>query len=264
MSRGVVILLCNLTDAAAVPWVRNGYEVVMVDPQHPAGVHRHFQVTRIGATVHGAIPHLMPYISAGRVVFVMGFPVCTDAAVSGTPQWGKKFKADKYFQHKAVMLPEQCQMVGMMAGCPWVWENPVSIFASIFGKPQHTFDPWEYTQIEATDDYWKGTCLWSSEDFVMPPRCPVQRHTDAVSLARRLLGNKRRTKANVIRKLREMDLSHPALPLMVADYPDDRIHLCSPGEERGNIRSASPRGFCEALYEANAPHLRGQQLLEAA
>lgn len=41
------------------------------------------------------------------------------------------------------------------------------------------------------------------------------------------------------------------------DYPDNRIHIASPGDERGNIRSATPRGFAQAVFFSNAPHLRG-------
>jgi hypothetical protein len=35
--------------------------------------------------------------------------------------------------------------------------------------------------------------------------------------------------------------------------PDDRIHKCPPGDERANIRSATPRGFSFAVCEANDP-----------
>jgi hypothetical protein len=223
MNRGVVILLCNLTDAAALPWIRGGYEVVMVDPQHPAGVHRDWLVTRIGATVHGAMSHLIPYIRSGRVVLVAGFPPCTDVAVSGSRWFAAKGAKDKHFQTRAALVAEQCRMVGMACGCPWLFENPVSVFSSIFGKPDHVFHPHQYTQLCAEDNYTKTTCLWTGGGFRMPAPCP--------------------------------DLT--------LGPPDDRIHKCPPSEERANIRSASPRGFCEALYEANAPHLRGR-LLEAA
>jgi len=35
--------------------------------------------------------------------------------------------------------------------------------------------------------------------------------------------------------------------------PDDRIHKCAPGPDRANIRSATPMGFAQAVFEANAP-----------
>lgn len=43
--------------------------------------------------------------------------------------------------------------------------------------------------------------------------------------------------------------------------PDDRIHKCPPGPERHNIRSATPLGFAQAVFEANAP---ARMLLNAA
>lgn len=34
--------------------------------------------------------------------------------------------------------------------------------------------------------------------------------------------------------------------------PDNRIHMCPPGPERANIRSATPLGFARAVFEASA------------
>jgi hypothetical protein len=38
-------------------------------------------------------------------------------------------------------------------------------------------------------------------------------------------------------------------------YPSDRIHKCAPGPDRANIRSATPRGFAQAVFEANGKAL---------
>ncbi|MFC0268538.1 hypothetical protein [Kushneria aurantia] len=61
------------------------------------------------------------------------------------------------------------------------------------------------------DNYVKKTCLWSGNGFVMPPEYPF-------------VGD---------------------------EIPDDRIHKCAPGDERGNIRSATPPGFARAVFAAN-------------
>ena len=37
--------------------------------------------------------------------------------------------------------------------------------------------------------------------------------------------------------------------------PDDRIHKCPPSEERGNIRSATPKGFALAVFN----HMAAQE-----
>lgn len=38
--------------------------------------------------------------------------------------------------------------------------------------------------------------------------------------------------------------------------PDNRIHMAPPSEERANFRSATPRGFAAAVFEANRPERR--------
>jgi hypothetical protein len=47
-----------------------------------------------------------------------------------------------------------------------------------------------------------------------------------------------------------MPAKRPALHL---GKPDDRIHKATPSDDRGNIRSATPRGFARAVFEANRP-----------
>lgn len=209
---GCVILLCNLTIAMAQPWIDAGYRVVMVDPQH-GFTSNNGKVERIADTVLGAMPRLSHIIRNEHVVFVAGFPVCTDVAVSGARWFAEKAKKDKFFQAKAALLAEQCRTIGAMAGCPWFFENPVSVFSSIFGKPNYTFHPCDYTGYCHDDNYTKTTCLWTGGGFVMPE--PYRDET---------LGP-----------------------------PDDRIHKCPPGEDRANIRSATPRGFATAVFLANRP-----------
>ncbi len=214
-SKGVVLLLCNLTDAMAKPWSDAGYEVIMVDPQH-AGITTRDNVTRMGCTIVEAVDRLGVAIRSGRVVFVAGFPPCTDVAVSGARWFEAKRQADPYFQAKASIVAEQCRMVGALSGAPWMWENPVSVFTQIFGSADHTFHPWQYTGYCADDNYTKKTCLRVGNGFVMPEPFIDQ-----------ALGK-----------------------------PDNRIHMAPPGAERANIRSAFPQGFSHAVFLANAPHLR--------
>jgi hypothetical protein len=51
-------------------------------------------------------------------------------------------------------------------------------------------------------------------------------------------------------------------PLAGIGEPDNRIHAAPPGPERSNFRSATPRGFAQATFEANRPDR--SVLLEAA
>lgn len=215
MSKGTVICLCDKSGVFAAPWVAAGYDAILVDPQHQKGVITEGAVTRVGHEIdHPTTWSILRWaIRTGRVVFVMGFPPCTDVAVSGARWFEEKEKQDKHFQAKAALVAEQCRVIGQLSGARWAFENPVSVFSSIFGKPDYTFDPSDFTLLCPDDNYTKKTCLWASDDFVMPAT--------------------------------QKDLSLGA--------PDDRIHKAPPSPERQNIRSQTPRGFSLAVFAANQP-----------
>ena len=205
-----VISLCDLTGNMVAPWVEAGYEAFLVDPQH--GITRkEGPITKFAGTVEDAAEAIGELIRTGDVAMVFGFPPCTDMAVSGARWFKTKYEADKLFQAKAVMVAEQCRTIGRLSGAPWFVENPVSVLASAFGKPQHSFHPADYTAYEPADNYTKKTCLWAGGGFVMPQ--PAKDRT---------LG-----------------------------APDNRIHFASPGPERANFRSATPMGFAQAVFAAN-------------
>lgn len=203
----------------AQPWIDAGFRVVLVDPQHQASTTG--QIERIAGTIIEAMPRLGEIIRTERVVFVFGFPPCTDVAVSGSRWFEDKRAKDPHFQAKAALVAEQCRTIGMLSGAPWGFENPVSVFSSIFGKPTHTFSPEDFTQIEPADNYTKKTCLWTGGGFVMPEPC-----------------------------------RDPTL-----GPPDDRIHKAPPGPERANFRSATPRGFSQAAFLANRPAMQTAKLI---
>jgi hypothetical protein len=211
--RKVVISLCDLTGHMVQPWVDAGYEAVLVDPQHPPGATVEGKVTKIGCVIMDALSHLGPLVRSGRVVFVAGFPPCTDVAVSGARWWEAKREADPYFQAKAALVAEQCRMIGELSGAPWFFENPVSAFSKIFGAPSYSFNPYDFTGYCADDNYTKKTCLWTGVGFRMPAT------------------------------FRDASLGKP----------DNRIHACPPSDERANIRSATPLGFARAVFERNRP-----------
>ncbi len=97
------------------------------------------------------------------------------------------------------------------SGAPYQIENPVSTISSYWRKPDATFSPHEFTGYCADDNYTKRTCLWTGGGFVMPSAF--------------------------------VDKSLPP--------PDDRIHKAPPGPDRHRFRSATPRGFARAVFEAN-------------
>lgn len=216
MSKGIIIVLCDLNGIIGDPWRNSGYEVIEVDPQRENN-----------GTIIKMIPTISKAIISGKVKFVCGFPPCTDVAVSGAAHFENKRNKDKHFQAKAALVAEQCRMIGEICQVPWFFENPVSVFASIFGKPQYIFHPWEFggylpdndihpeypEYILPRDAYPKKTCLWSGGGFELPDKKPVE-IADGYSLQHSKLGGKSlKTK---------------------------------------NIRSATPRGFAKAIFEKYA------------
>lgn len=203
-----VVSLCDLSGAFVEPWVQDGHHAVLVDPQH-GETRREGSVTKLAMTVEEALPRLA---RIPDVIFVAAFPPCTDMAVSGARWFAAKRERDAMFQAKAVAVAEQCRTYGRLSGAPWLVENPVSVLSSVFGRPDHTFHPHDYTGWEPADNYFKRTCLWAGGGFMMPPR-------------------------DVARGLGE---------------PDSRIHKAPPGPERANFRSVTPAGFARAVHAANS------------
>jgi hypothetical protein len=228
MANGVIVSLCDLSGIIADPWLEAGYDALLIDPQHSSYTVQHQAagvVEKIPATILGAGARIGEVLRGRKIVFVAGFPPCTDVAVSGARWFEEKRAKDKNFQAKAAIVAEQCRMIGILSGAPWFFENPVSVFSSIFGDPCHTFHPHQFTAHEPDDNYSKLTCLWTGGGFVMPERAQCK------------------------------DLPEP----------DDRIHKAPPGEDRANFRSKTPKGFAKAVFMANAPHLRRQfELWQAA
>ncbi|WP_444886722.1 hypothetical protein [Microbulbifer sp. JMSA008] len=97
------------------------------------------------------------------------------------------------------------------SGAPYLIENPVSNIASHWRKSDYRFQPYQFTSFCLEDNYNKLTCLWVGGGFIMPEPSRAQG----------------------------------------LDEPDNRIHTCAPGPDRANLRSETPRGFAQAVFEAN-------------
>jgi len=210
--RNVVVSLCDITGQFVEPWVEAGYEAVLVDPQHGM-THQDGPVLKVAATVHEALPLLRDLAESGRIAFVATWPPCTQMATSGAAHWERKWLEDSYFQAKAAAVAEQCRTFGELTGAPYFVENPRSMLSQVFGAPDHTFNPWEFTHYEPADNYTKLTCLWTGGGFQMPPRHMAP------------------------------DLGEPREFVMSARGSH---------AERGNVRSVTPRGFSRAVFAANA------------
>jgi hypothetical protein len=209
--KDTVLCLCDYTGNFARPWVEAGYRAILVDPQHDGSTFD-YGVQCWAFTVDDVVDEIGARW-LDRLAFVAAFPPCTDLSVSGARWFEAKRQADPMFQAKAVAVAEQCRTIGRLSGAPWFVENPVSVLSSVWGKPDHYFDPCDYTGWEIEDNYTKRTCLWTGGGFKMPE---AHRH-----------------------------------PFAIND-PDDRIHKAPPSADRANFRSATPMGFARAVFEANA------------
>ena len=229
-----VISLYDYTGEALKPWAEAGYTCHAFDIQH-SFVEPEVQAFDSGGSITYNFADLHDYnwLNAiqdefsDKVIFGMAFPVCTDLAVSGAAWFKKKAEADPLFQQRAAQHAIDCAGLFDDLGCPYFIENPVSVLATKWRKPDHKFHPYEYGGYIAKDDaqhprwpdyiadrdaYPKKTCLWTGNGFVMPPKVPVEPETGHSRQHLKLGGKSAKTK---------------------------------------NIRSATPRGFAIAVMAAN-------------
>ena len=157
------ISLFDLTGNMLKPWAEEGYECHIFDNQHKRGSHFKGGMYRHGYDLSQLPIALLELL--GDVAFVSCFPPCTDLSVSGA----------KHMKNKGLRALQQA--VGFFAtsaefcelsGAPYIIENPVSTMSTYWRKPDHTFHPWQYADLEPNDNYTKKTCLWTGGGFVMP------------------------------------------------------------------------------------------------
>ena len=236
--KGIVISLYDFTGEACRPWAEAGYTCNAFDIQHSL-MEPEVQTFDGGGSInynfadlhdHNWLNAIQTQFS-GRAVFGMAFPVCTDMAVSGAAWFEKKRQANPSFQDEAVSYAMWCAKLFNSLHIPFFVENPISVLATKWRKPDYKFHPYEYggyipeaeaehprwpEYIPSQDAYKKATCLWTGNGFKMPePRAvdPEAYYGNGYSKAMMKLGGKsQRTK---------------------------------------DIRSATPRGFARAVYEAN-------------
>ncbi len=238
MTKGIVLSLYDFTGEALKPWAGAGYQCYAFDIQHEEGQERFEQygdgsISYLHADLHN--PFFLDLIEdvwkAEPVVFGMAFPVCTDMAVSGAAHFKRKAERDPEFQTKAVNYAVMCADLFETLGVPYFIENPVSVLATKWRKPDYNFHPYQYGEylddheavhprwpdyIAERDAYTKKTCLWTGGGFHMPRKLPTCKPSGYSTQHLKLGGKSQRTK---------------------------------------DIRSATPRGFAKAVYEANQKEL---------
>lgn len=236
MTKGIVLSLYDFTGEALKPWAKAGYTCYAFDIQHSKELSPKIETFESGGKIlywHMDLWNLDNIGYLGRafkndnVVFGMAFPVCTDLAVSGAAHFERKRKADPEFQIRASNHARWCASLFEGLDIPYFIENPVSRLATLWRKPNYSFHPYEYGEyipdaeaehprwpdyIAPKDRYTKKTCLWTGGGFTMPPKRPTQKPDGYSQQHLKLGGKSQRTK---------------------------------------DIRSATPRGFARAVFEAN-------------
>jgi hypothetical protein len=112
---------------------------------------------------------------------------------------------------ESLQLFETALRLAEWTGAPYMIENPVSTVSSYWRRPDYTFDPCDYGQ------------------YLDPP---VDHYTKKTCL---WTGN-----GFVMPKAKE-----------VAPFQGSRMHRLSPSKHRNALRSATPKGFAQAVFEAN-------------
>ena len=235
MGKGIVLSLYDYTGEALKPWAEAGYQCFAFDIQHPDTLSVDMFdgggfISYVHKDLHSKhnLHNLKQRFQNKNVVFGMAFPVCTDLAVSGAAHFKRKAAVDPDFQIKASNHARWCTDLFDSLGVPYFIENPVSRLATLWRKPDYSFHPYEYggyipeseaehpkwpEYIAPRDAYPKKTCLWTGGGFVMPFALSVKPEDGHSRQHLKLGGKSMKTK---------------------------------------NIRSATPRGFARAVFEANA------------
>jgi len=227
----IVLSLYDYTGAAVRPWAEAGYTCYCYDIQHPPEGRTEGRIRFVQADLHAkpTLDAIAYAFAQDDVAIVFGWPVCTDMAVSGAAWFAAKRQADPDFQEKAALHASRIADLADTIGAPYMIENPVSVLSTLWRKPDHAFHPFEYggyipeaeaahpiwpEYIAPRDAYSKKTCIWSGNGFVMPPKRPVECESYGSSTQHRKLGGK--------------------------------------SQKTKNIRSATPRGFANAVFLANS------------
>lgn len=229
------IFLYDVTGLMAQPWLSAGYECWLFDGQHPEGVTREGNLVKVGMWFHHDRIHdhakTIEKMVGHGVAFVFGFPECTHLTVAGAKHFAKKAAVNPNFQQEAVDLAMLVPAVAHACStlC-WALENPVGVMSTLWRQPDFCFHPCDFggylpetdrhpkypDVYPPRDAYNKKTCIWHGAFFERPGTKAIAPLSKNNPGWAKCGGKSTRTK---------------------------------------NIRSATPRGFAQAVFEAN--HKRG-------
>jgi hypothetical protein len=204
-----VVSLYDESGIMVRPWAEVGFQCICVDVQHRPM--RRARVERVGK---GSITYqwgdVRVWVPPRRPFILFAFPPCTHVAVCNARDF--KMKGTALLRDSLEMF-SAAYHAGMWAAVPYMIENPVGKFSDHMREADEYFQPWMYGDL-----WWKKTCLWTGNGFVMPPKRYI---------------------------------TPPA-------GTTQKIHHMAPGKDRGMQRSKTPPRFAHAIFDANCPApLRG-------
>lgn len=207
----IAISLFDLTGVMLEPWLDAGYECHIFDIQHKAGSFQRSDDMWLHGYDLTSLPLALLELLKEDIVFVSCFPPCNHVSISGA-RWFKG-KGLRALQQSVSFFATSSEF-SELSGAKYCIENPMSTMSTYWRDPDSKFHPAHYSgYVGGHEMYTKETWLWTGGGFEMPPK---QMSND------------------------------------LFDEPDETyIHHQAPGEERANIRSATPRGFARACYESN-------------
>ena len=240
-----VIFLYDKSGLMAEPWLKAGYECWCFDGQHKEGVTREGNLVKVGMWFshldrEKQVKQIKDLVGAG-VKLVFGFPECTYLCTTSN-RWfyhpddkdlpteqrrpHPKHPDRKRLRDEAALLALLVPELGESLNVPWALENPKSQLATLWRKSDFKFNPYEYggylpeddvhplypEYIKPRDAYPKETYIWMGNGFKTPTKKPVP---------------------------------------VEKGYSDQHSKLGGKSLKTKNIRSATPRGFALAVYEAN-------------
>lgn len=258
------VFLYDRSTIMAKPWLDAGYECWCFDGQHPMGVTREGMLVKVGMwfdayRTREHVEYIKTLFDSADIV--IGFPECTNLAVSGATHFSAKFNANPAFQAEATELARFVEYVGNSYGCAWMAENPVSVLSSLWRKPDFSFHPHEmggylpnndvhpdYPEyIKPRDAYPKKTCIWAGNGFVFPNAKPVgpSGHNLSNGKIPKIILSILKARRPESWKMYN-DKGEP-----IWGYSEQHKKLGGSSLKTKNIRSATPRGFARAVFEAN-------------
>ncbi|EHO5626873.1 DNA cytosine methyltransferase [Salmonella enterica] len=112
---------------------------------------------------------------------IFAFPDCT--MLSGA---GAKYERTEEAIANSIQNARRVEGLATLLNIPWMVENPVGKMSTLWRRPNHYFDPYQYggymtgeeesyhPKMPPRDGYTKKTCIWAGNGFVMPETRPVE------------------------------------------------------------------------------------------